>query len=36
MQGLLEGMPVRVILNHEVALQGAAVYAASYNADSAL
>ncbi|MGB5425431.1 MAG: hypothetical protein WBN95_01470 [Gammaproteobacteria bacterium] len=30
MQGLLERMPVRVVLNDEAALQGAAVYAASY------
>lgn len=31
MQGLLERMPVRVVLNDEAALQGAAVYASSYN-----
>jgi len=31
MQGLLEQMPVRVVLNDEAALQGAAVYASSYN-----
>jgi len=30
MQGLLERMPVRVVLNDEAALQGAAVYASSY------
>ena len=30
MQGLLERMPVRVVLNDEAALQGAAMYAASY------
>ena len=30
MQGLLERMPVRVVLNDEAALQGAAVYAAAY------
>jgi glucokinase len=29
MQGLLERMPVRVVLNEEAALQGAAMYAAS-------
>jgi glucokinase len=30
MQGLLERIPVRVVLNDEAALQGAAMYAASY------
>lgn len=34
MQGLLERMPVRVVLNDEAALQGAAVYAASYTSNS--
>ncbi len=34
MQGLLEQMPVRVVLNEEAALQGAAVYAASYTSQT--
>jgi len=35
MQGLMERIPVRVVLNDMAALQGAAVYAASYNAVAA-
>lgn len=35
MQGLLERIPVRVVLNHEAALQGAAVYATSYTSETA-